>query len=72
MWCWRREIRARLPNVIIVDPAAEAWRLFSRGLRPKTGRTGETVFLTTGDPRAMEIQASVAFHVEAAVEGITI
>jgi glutamate racemase len=66
------EIRERLPNVIIVDPAAEAWRQFRKSLPPKTGRTGETVFLTTGDPRAMEIQARAAFHVEATVEGITL
>ena len=59
-------IRARLPGITLVDPAALAWAELAPTLPPPVSRKGTTRFLTTGDPACMASTARAAFGIECA------
>jgi len=65
-------VRRLLPGTAIIDPATEAWDRVKGQLPPTENHVGRTRFLTTGSAAAMQLQAKIAFGVDAAVEEITI
>ena len=62
-------IRALLPGVAMIDPAAATLAEVERRW-PLAGPGGSDMFLTTGDPRAMQDAAGLAFGVALTAERV--